>query len=376
METLFTGKIVHFIPGGSRNILMEVVSLRSSIPVVLLSLTSPDQIMKDFCSQNKVEYFTLGSSELIGLRNFYRLWRFLIGNDIRVLFCHSFIPSIYGAFLRLTFISTRIVVVRHHNLVHTIRNFWKARLLDLMINKLAHHIVAVSNSVRDTLINEHCSPVKITIIPNGLWPPEIIDYPQPSESTRDFVKILAIGRLDWQKNYEGMLKTCWELKNQGVKFSLKILGTGGMEYTKSLFILCRSLNLQDNVEWLGRQDNIEYWFGNSHIFLHTAFDEAYPLVLIEALQNQIPVVSSNAGGCKDALRGFYRGYNPNDHEAFAREIIRICDNYDSAKKYACVIANDKSLRNSAIEMSEAYDTLAIKIISKPKIEKMGIDSDH
>ena len=312
---------IHVVPGGQRNKLLEGILGNEFVKHGVVSIYAPDDDLSTFCRNRLIPFQNLGFIKKNSVRQALELYVFIRKVRPKSVYLHSFYPSAMG--LVLCFFQRKVipVPVRHHNQVFHLSRNRKGVYVDKVVNFVSPHIVAVSDSVKSTMIKEGCSAKKIHVIKNGMNTPARA-YDQKSSPSDEFqLKILAIGRIDWQKNYETMLLVAAELKRRGLNFSLSILGTGGEAYSSKLFEMSKTLDLDGQVKWLGWQKSIEYWFSQSDIFLHTAVDEACPLVIIEALLYGIPIVTSEAGGSGEVISGFYTGCKGGDIDAFTEKII-------------------------------------------------------
>lgn len=218
--------------------------------------------------------------------------------------------------------------------------------------------------MRETLIEQGCKIKKISVIYNGLPRPVTRYSTNLLKSGGEPYKLVALGRIDWQKDYEVMLKIVYELRRGGMDLVLTILGGGNQEYLETLKKLQGELGLLDCVSWLGRQPNIYKYLEEADLFIHTALDEACPLVLIETLMYGIPIVSSNLGGSRDVLEGFYDGCNPHNIDEFCHKISDALVSLDQSKDYALKITDSAIERFSPIRMQLEYTELSLKLFSQ------------
>jgi len=72
--------------------------------------------------------------------------------------------------------------------------------------------------------------------------------------------------------------------------------------------LCRSLNICENVRFLGKQDAIEEILSVSDLFLIPSESESFGLAALEAMACKVPVISSNAGGLPELNVDGFCGY--------------------------------------------------------------------
>ena len=317
---------IHVVPGGPRNRLVEGLVNTRRLKYGVVAIYSKDTSMEEFCRDHSIPYYNFGYSKKTLIRQAFNLLSFVRLAKPKTLYLHSFYPSLLGILLCVLQRKTIVIPVRHHNRVHSISKNRRGIVGDLAINKFASHIVAVSDSVKSTMKLEGCSEKKIHVILNGVDTHFLRNEQKRNEFVSPRLNILAIGRLDWQKNYETMFLSLKILKTRGADFTLHILGDGIPDYKESLIKIAEDLGILSNIVWEGWQKDVPNWFNKSDLFLHTALDEACPLVLIEALLHGIPMVSSNAGGSRDVLEGFYQGVDAFDAQTFADEILRFQQN--------------------------------------------------
>ena len=353
---------VHVIPGDAKNKLVEEIVDSSALSYGVVEIYDADPSMRKRCLELDIPFESLGFKEKRLLLQFLALLRYVFANRPQTLFLHSFYPSVFGIGLVLVCPFTKIISVRHHNQVHLLSNNRKGILLDKLVARFSYNTIAVSNTVKETLVDQGCKQEKVVVIHNGIRSSDKSSEKLFPITSNPSLRLLAAGRLDWQKNYETMLLVAAELKKRNLDFSLSILGSGGAEYSSKLFEMTRNLELDGKVKWLGWQKSIEYWFSQSDIFLHTALDEACPLVIIEALLYGIPVVTSDAGGSGEIIRGFYSGCPRGDVGAFSEEVIstwgQICESRSRSR--SLVPMAEKKF--GAETMRAAYESVTLSYL--------------
>ncbi|MDK2900721.1 MAG: UDP-D-galactose:(glucosyl)LPS alpha,6-D-galactosyltransferase [Thermoanaerobacterium sp.] len=136
---------------------------------------------------------------------------------------------------------------------------------------------------------------------------------------------LYVGRLtDDDKNITFMLNGLSKLKNK--EWSLKIIGTGKDE--NKLKNLANKLKISDRIEWLGFKKDPYSEIDYVTALLLTSRWEGFPMVLVEANQRGIPVISSDCkSGPKDIIIPGINGYlyKEGDISDFIRVISGVMD---------------------------------------------------
>ena len=172
---------------------------------------------------------------------------------------------------------------------------------------------------------------EILKINNGV---DITDIKRTNVHKAD-INLLIISRLVIQKNINIVIEAMELLDNKNVKLS--IIGEGG-EFNKLEGVI-HELNLQNRVQLLGKIDNnkISQFLLAADIFIQASDYEGLPHSVLEAINYEIPILSTEVGGCKDLLNDGERGFIipiPPDKKIIAENIIYIINNKDEATKRA------------------------------------------
>lgn len=355
-------QIVHVVPGDGPNPLIQEIALYDKENIQIIAIYDSDRTLPIFCEKNGLEFSTLGFKEKNIVKQAWKLHRYLKTVKPNVVYAHSFYPSILVSITKVFHNKTMMIPVRHHNQVHVLSKNTKAILLDRWISKICSRTVAVSDSVKETLVSEGCKSNKVSVIYNGIRT-QVNGYSEVARSlTTNRYKLVAMGRIDWQKNYETMIVIARELKKQNLHFEIRVLGSGPDSYLNDLKLLAMQSGVDDVIFWEGRVKDIYSYLGNSDLFIHTALDEACPLVLLETLGFGIPVVSSSGGGCRDLLSGFYQGIEATDFMAFADVISLTLIDLEAKRFYAEKIAPLVAQKFSPELMAQGYFELAKSLI--------------
>ncbi|MDQ1087553.1 glycosyltransferase family 4 protein [Siphonobacter sp. SORGH_AS_1065] len=102
---------------------------------------------------------------------------------------------------------------------------------------------------------------------------------------------LAVGRLVPQKGFDLLLKSWKEVSEKAPNWKLRIVGDGICK--DELQQLAKDLEILDSIEFISANNNIQYYFKNSSIFIMSSRFEGFGLVLIEAKWFGLPIVSFN-----------------------------------------------------------------------------------
>lgn len=136
--------------------------------------------------------------------------------------------------------------------------------------------------------------------------------------------IMSMGRLSPEKRWGRLLRAHAKLRQQGIDHHLVILGEGAQRQELEREI--ESLAVSETVFMPGYVANPKAWLGRSTIFALCSHYEGQPLVLLEALQEGVPIVSMDcASGPREILEGGTVGIltPPGDEIAFQTALSKL-----------------------------------------------------
>lgn len=121
--------------------------------------------------------------------------------------------------------------------------------------------------------------------------------------------VISVGELIKRKNHQAAIKTISKIKDNNIYYI--ICGQGKLE--NKLVSLCKKLNIENRVLFLGYRDDIIDLLHMSDIFLFPSLQEGLPVALMEAMATGLPCVVSSIRGVVDLIidgkGGFLCGVN-------------------------------------------------------------------
>lgn len=99
-------------------------------------------------------------------------------------------------------------------------------------------------------------------------------------------------------------------------------GEIGTSYTNFLKSKAADLDIQNEVFWLGRQNNVPEILHAVDMYVHPSRDEGLGLILLEALLSKLPIITSNVGGMPEVVdneKGFL--FKSEDTEDLANKLL-------------------------------------------------------
>ncbi len=238
-----------------------------------------------------------------------------------------------------------------------------SRALSRIVLRRCTFIIAITKAVQEYLLksNEIGNSKEVRVIRYGFSKVRS----KNSHSSVKFkvhnpIRLVTISRLVPQKDIETMLKACAVLKHQRVAFNLKIIGDGLLR--TDLEQLARELGVDKSVDFLGRLENPSQVLATSDLFLLTSLYEGFGLVLLEAMQEHLPMVVCGNQATIEVLGEEYLGLvNVRDPEAIAQRIISLQN--PSLRKVAISYLNSRLEDYSPEFMSKQILELYEKVLT-------------
>lgn len=111
--------------------------------------------------------------------------------------------------------------------------------------------------------------------------------------------------------------------NEQIPAKLLLIGDGPER--QNMEMLCRDLDLCDEIRFLGKLEAVEEVLAIADLFLLPSGHESFGLAALEAMACEVPVISSNAGGLPEVNIHGVTGYleKPGDVEAMAEDALSI-----------------------------------------------------
>lgn len=168
------------------------------------------------------------------------------------------------------------------------------------------------------------------------------------------VVCISMGDLIKRKNYKTAIEAIYKTNNKNIHYL--ICGKGPEE--KKLKMLCKKLNIVNQIHFLGFRSDIKELLKISDIFLFTTLQEGMPRSMMEAMSSGLPCISSKIRGNIDLIEDGKGGFliNPNDSKKISEKINLLVNNFELREE----------MKNYNFERIKEFD---IKIVEK-KLEEI------
>lgn len=149
---------------------------------------------------------------------------------------------------------------------------------------------------------------------------------------RNVLTITSIGSLYKVKGYDRLLRVAKMFKDSGYSLSFQILGSG--QELDNLLALRNELELNEEVSFLGFEENPYPYLKQSDIFVSTSLSEGLPYVICEAFVLGIPVVATETAGAIELLdNGKYGILTEQDDVSIYEGLRKLIDSKELREEY-------------------------------------------
>jgi len=206
----------------------------------------------------------------------------------------------------------------------------KKPLNEKLFNDVVTHFIFNSKATK-TLVEKNFKPIidtkKTTIIYNAI---EFLPITQHSTPNTPLV-IGNAGRLVEQKAQHFLIEIAEKLKENNIKFKIKIAGEGPLH--KELSQKIKEKNLTEQIELLGFVEDMQSFMQSIDIFVSTALWEGFGFVLAEAMAQQKPVLAFNLSSNPELVKNEENGFliEPKNTTQFAEKLELLITNDELRK---------------------------------------------
>lgn len=237
---------------------------------------------KDFVKENII----IAKNNLTRLFETGKLTKFIIENKINIVHAHDSHSHGLAALLKSKDKHPQIVVTRRSS--GRIGFGSKSKYLD-------HNIqyIAISEHIRDMLINGGVGEKKVTVIPSmidyNLFQKTIETYKNPVVRDKK-KKLISAGVFEAKKGYMDVVKAVHKLSRLRQDFIYAAFGDGPERKKISAYI--ERNGLKEYIELPGWIDNPLDYLKEADIFIAPSYQEGLNSSLIEAMAAGVPVIAS------------------------------------------------------------------------------------
>ena len=212
-------------------------------------------------------------------------------------------------------------------------------LASLRYRKFAR-IVAISNAIRDVLIDTGVTPERIEVIRSTVDTARFAHGQTREAMLREFdlpddARVIASGaQFIERKGHRYLLEAAALLRGSMPQLRVLLFGKGPLE--AELRRLSADLSLDACVQFVGFRDDLDDYLGTFDLLVHTALAEGLGVITLKAAAAGLPVVAFAAGGVKEAVADGESGVlvAPGDSQALASALGALLHDNERREAYA------------------------------------------
>jgi len=195
-----------------------------------------------------------------------------------------------------------------------------------ILKNVADFYISISRQMKEDLVELGMARDKIIYLPNTVNTKLFRPIGKKEHNL-----LLFVGRITFGKGLHILLESLHHLKEP---VHLVIIGPAGWshKYYQDMIKLIEMENqkARHQITYLGALDQAEVakWYQRASIFILPSFGEGFPVVTLEALSCETPVIATPVGGIPEVIRNHENGIlvPPNDSISLAKAIQFLLEN--------------------------------------------------
>ena len=213
-------------------------------------------------------------------------------------------------------------------LVWHARDLGRSRLGSRLCGLFCKRVIAVSDTVKDSLVSGGVKPEKIVVVHNGVEAGNC----QPDVHTRrngEAVTFANIGQFVPWKRQNLFVEAACRFIQKGGQGEFVLIGDDifgrDYKYKTELINKIKDCQTAKRITYSGWQENLEEVWGQIDCLVHTAYQEPFGRVIIEAMAHKIPVIAIKGHGPAEIIRDGKTGIlvEPGDVEGLSDAMLKI-----------------------------------------------------
>jgi len=294
--------------------------------------------------------------EVLGYRGLLDVFRFLPRlKSVGLIHCHSSsslnLGRVLRGFMKVPLLYTRRVVSERP-------------ISRLSLAKLSScdRVVAISETVKNQLLQAGLDPEKIRLIPSTVETPGPLKKPRRGKNGKFIIG--SVGKLSPLKNHLCLIRAAAELALRRKDFEVVIVGEGSLR--KKLEKTAAGLGVAGIVRFTGfRQDALDLLAGFD-LFVFPSFREGLGTSVLDAILRRVAVVVSDIPAMREIVENGKTGltFDPEKPGDLAAKILRLMDNPKSRSALAAGALKSVLKRFSLKTTLSEYGKLYAELLKK------------
>lgn len=336
-------KCLHILPmnklsGAEKLVLILCKNMKNYEPIVICGGDTLSNVFKE----NGIESYSMNFSIKNINYTLSQIKRIIKENEIKVIHAHDNNASI-NALLAKKIFGLNVKIISHiHSCYPWLSSTNKNKIIDYLFRKRYDYNIACGSTVYD-FYRENTNYVNqnnTSSLSNAIDVSEIDNIKEDTSQIynqynipKDKIILGYVGRLIELKGIIPFIKKVKENEDKFQDCRILLVGDGPQE--KEIKSLIKELNLEYLFILTGFQSNTYKFYPIIDIFFLTSKYEGLPMVILEAMTFEIPIVSMNVGSINEVVKNDYNGYlvSPQDYDEFLEKLLELKENKKRIENY-------------------------------------------
>ncbi|HQL67338.1 MAG TPA: glycosyltransferase [Caldisericia bacterium] len=326
--------------GGAEKLLVNFVKEAikyDDFEINICSLYSKNFFQKEL-EKTRVKIINLNLKYKYNFLGTIKIIKLIRKNNYELVHVHLFPAALFIA-ISSFFVNKNIkFIFTEHSVENRRRKYKIFKFIDFFIYSRFHKIICVSEKVKESLIKWIPQiESKSIVIKNG------VPVSNNIINQKKIYDLLYVGRLEKMKGLDKLFESIKIIKNKYIN-NIKIAIVGDGSEKNFLLNLSKNLRIKENITFINPTYNIDDIMKKSKILVLPSRYEGLPMVILEAMSNKLPVISTQVGGISELIIDKFNGIliNSDDVVGLSNSIIELLSNknlYDFISKNAYEIIN-------------------------------------
>jgi glycosyltransferase involved in cell wall biosynthesis len=271
-------------------------------------ICTPNSQLEQYLKAKMLNYLTLPLRNELDFPSAFRIARFAKNNAYSILHLHTAHAVMLGIWAKLIYPKLKLVVARrvdfsiHKNILSKFK----------YSNSYIDRIVAISNNIKNVLINDGIEPTKISTIRSGVDIHKFDSITPEDDYKERILKIPndafivgTVAALTGHKDYPTLLKTAKIVldKSKNIHF----IAAGDGKDKEKIHGFAKELNILNRFHFLGQRDDVGKLLKSMDIFVLASKKEGLGTSVLDAMTVGLPIIGTKAGGIPEMISHGHNG---------------------------------------------------------------------